>query len=177
MSGSLDTIKSLAIGAARCSPEFSRTSPSQRTETADLPVPRIMTTILIVDDSPTIRRMVRVSLQGLPGLTFREARTGLEAIETLVVAPADLIVLDLNMPDMHGLDVLKFVRAQSSFKTLPVVVLTTRGDEPSRQAALAAGATVFLTKPFSPQALAGDVSALLGLNRPPSSPARVGEQP
>jgi two-component system chemotaxis response regulator CheY len=122
-----------------------------------------MTRILIVDDSPTIRRMVRVALNGLTSLTFREAATGLEAIESLVVAPVDLIVLDLNMPDMHGLEVLKFVRAQEAFRTLPIVVLTTRGDEPSRQAALASGATLFLTKPFSPQALAGDVAALLGV--------------
>jgi two-component system, chemotaxis family, chemotaxis protein CheY len=135
-----------------------------------------MTTILIVDDSPTIRRMVRVSLEPLAGVTFREASNGLEAIETLVVTPADLIVLDLNMPDMHGLDVLKFVRSQSSFKNLPVVVLTTRGDEPSRQAALAAGATVFLTKPFSPAALAHDVGNLLGLDRSAPSRARAGER-
>lgn len=134
-----------------------------------------MTTILIVDDSATIRRMVRVSLQSLPGLLFQEARTGLEAIESLVVTPADLIVLDLNMPDMHGLDVLKFVRAQTSFASLPVVVLTTRGDEPSRQAALSAGATVFLTKPFSPQALAHDVRTLLGLHPSASSPAPARE--
>lgn len=134
-----------------------------------------MTTILVVDDSPTIRRMVRVSLEGLPGLTFREAGTGLEAIEALVVSPADLVVLDLNMPDMHGLDVLKFVRAQSSFRTLPIVVLTTRRDEPSRQAALTAGATLFMTKPFSPQALAEDVCMLLGLERRAPSQARAGD--
>ena len=135
-----------------------------------------MTTILIVDDSPTIRRMVRVSLGTLSGLTFREASNGLEAIESLVVSPADLIVLDLNMPDMHGLDVLKFVRSQSSLKSLPVIVLTTRGDEPSRQAALSAGATLFLTKPFAPAALARDVGALLGLDHGASSPAPAGER-
>ena len=135
-----------------------------------------MTTILIVDDSPTIRRMVRASLEGLPGLTFREAQTGLDAIESLVVAPADLIVLDLNMPDMHGLDVLKFVRSQGAFATLPVVVLTTRGDESSRAAALAAGATLFLTKPFSPVALANDVRVLLGLDRPSASATSAGER-
>jgi two-component system, chemotaxis family, chemotaxis protein CheY len=135
-----------------------------------------MTTVLIVDDSPTIRRMVRVSLQGLPGLTFHEARTGLEAIETLVVNPADLIVLDLNMPDMHGLDVLKFVRGQASFATLPVVVLTTRGDEASRQAALAAGATLFLTKPFSPAGLARDVRTLLGTGDQPVSTSGRGRE-
>jgi two-component system chemotaxis response regulator CheY len=121
-----------------------------------------VTTVLIVDDSPTIRRMVRAALGTLPGLAFREAGTGLEAIESLVVAPADLIVLDLNMPDMHGLEVLRFVRAREAFKNLPIVVLTTRGDEASRQAALGSGATLFMTKPFSPQTLAADVGALLG---------------
>jgi two-component system chemotaxis response regulator CheY len=130
-----------------------------------------MTTILVVDDSPTMRRMVKVSLEALPGLTFREAGSGLEAIESLVVDPADLVVLDLNMPDMHGLDVLKFVRGQPSFAMLPIVVLTTRGDETSRQMALAAGATLFLTKPFSPSALARDVASLLGLERPAASAA------
>jgi two-component system chemotaxis response regulator CheY len=132
-----------------------------------------MTTILIVDDSPTIRRMVQVSLQSIPALTFREASTGLEAIESLVISPADLIVLDLNMPDMHGLDVLQFVRAQQSFATLPVVVLTTRSDEASRAAAMSAGATLFLTKPFVPAALARDIAGLLGLAAP-SAPARPG---
>jgi two-component system chemotaxis response regulator CheY len=136
-----------------------------------------MSSLLIVDDSPTIRRMVRVALEGISGLTFREAGTGLEAIESLVVSPADLIVLDLNMPDMHGLDVLRFVRAQEAFKTLPIVVLTTRGDEASRQVALASGATLFLTKPFTPQALAEDVSVLLGLERPATAPAGSRERP
>ena len=135
-----------------------------------------MTSILIVDDSPTIRRMVRVSLAGLPGLAFREAKTGLEAIECLVVSPADLIVLDLNMPDMHGIDVLKFVRSQAAFSNLPVAVLTTRGDEPSRQAAMAAGATLYLTKPFSPQELARDISSLLGLPAPGAPITPSGER-
>lgn len=120
-----------------------------------------MATILIVDDSPTIRRMVRVSLERLPGLQFREASTGLDAIESLVVSSADLVVLDLNMPDMHGLDVLQFVREQEAFKRLPIVVLTTVSDEASRAAVLARGATRFLTKPFAPDVLAREVGALL----------------
>ena len=116
-----------------------------------------------------------MALQTLPGLTFREAGTGLEAIESLVVAPTDLIVLDLIMPDMHGLEVLKFVRDREAFRSLPIVVLTTRGDESSRQAALSGGATLFLTKPFAPRTLATEVDALLG--RPATSaPARAGER-
>ena len=70
-----------------------------------------MQTILVVDDSPTIRRMVRTALGSLADVTFAEAGSGLQAIETLAVQPVQAIVLDLNMPDMHGLDVLKFLRA------------------------------------------------------------------
>src|SRR6187399_2735853 len=101
-----------------------------------------MPQILVVDDSPTIRRMVKASLAQMPdAVEFVEAASGLEAIERLGVGAVDLIVLDLNMPDMHGLEVLGFVRSHQRYRQLPVLVLTTRGDEESRAAALAAGAT------------------------------------
>ena len=116
--------------------------------------------ILIVDDSPTIRKMVRASLKDLEA-DFVDAATGLEAIEQLAVTRVQLIVLDLNMPDMHGIDVLKFVRRNPQYSTLPIVVLTTRGDEASRRTANAAGATTYMTKPFVPQALSRAVHELL----------------
>ena len=121
-----------------------------------------MSNILIVDDSPTMRRMVTASLRSLPGASFGEASSGLEAIERLALAPVDLMILDLNMPDMHGLEVLKFVRQHATFRTLPVIVLTTRGDESSREAAMTAGASAYMTKPFAPQVLAEHVRQLLG---------------
>src|SRR5262245_21668604 len=118
--------------------------------------------ILIVDDSATIRKMVRASLQSLDAdPQFAEASTGLEAIEQLALAGIGLVVLDLNMPDMHGIDVLRFVRRHQQYHDLPVVVLTTRGDDASRQTAADAGATTYLTKPFTPQALASTVRELL----------------
>jgi len=115
-----------------------------------------MPTILIVDDSPTIRRMVRASLANLHA-TFAEAASGLEGIESLAVSRIDAVVLDLNMPDMHGLDVLRFIRSHRQYSGVPVVVLTTRGDADGRTAALEAGATAYMTKPFSPPALAATV--------------------
>ena len=117
--------------------------------------------ILIVDDSPTIRKMVRAALQELESPEFVDAATGLEAIEQLALGRVQLVVLDLNMPDMHGIDVLNFVRRQQQYQNLPIVVLTTRGDEASRLAAESAGATTYLTKPFAPQVLATTVRALL----------------
>jgi two-component system, chemotaxis family, chemotaxis protein CheY len=116
--------------------------------------------VLIVDDSPTIRRMVRVTLTPL-SMEVIEAASGLEAIEQLAVASVNLIVLDLNMPDMHGLDVLGFVRASQKFQHIPVIVLTTRNDDASRAAALQAGATRYVTKPFKPQALLTEAREVL----------------
>jgi two-component system chemotaxis response regulator CheY len=120
-----------------------------------------MNTILVVDDSPTIRRMVQAALAPVAGVSFVEAGSGLQAIEVLAVRPVAVVVLDLNMPDMHGLDVLKFLRSHDTYSDLPVVILTTRGDDTSREAALKAGATAYLTKPFAPGVLASTVSGLL----------------
>jgi two-component system, chemotaxis family, chemotaxis protein CheY len=128
-----------------------------------------MQTILVVDDSPTIRRMVRTALGTLADVTFAEAGSGLQAIETLAIQPVQAIVLDLNMPDMHGLDVLRFLRSHQQYRSVPVMILTTRGDVTSREAALEAGATAYMTKPFSPSALATSVKTLLAESSAPSS--------
>jgi len=122
-----------------------------------------MRTILVVDDSPTMRRMIMASLRELGDVTFDQAGSGLEAIERLALAPIDLVVLDLNMPDVHGLEVLRFMRTHDRFRALPVVVVTTRGDEESREAALREGATRYLTKPFQPATLAPEIRALLDM--------------
>ena len=119
-----------------------------------------MSHILIVDDSPTIRRMVRVSLAPI-GAEFIEASSGLEAIEQLALGPIRLMVLDLNMPDMHGLEVLGFVRANQKFQQLPILVLTTRDDPSSRTAAMQAGATNYLTKPFTPTNLLAEARGMI----------------
>lgn len=112
--------------------------------------------------------MVKASLASLPEpAEFIEAASGLEAIEKLALGGVDLIVLDLNMPDMHGLEVLGFVRAQQKYRTVPVIVLTTRGDAASRQAAIERGASAYVTKPFQPAALAADVSQLLARTSQP----------
>jgi two-component system chemotaxis response regulator CheY len=120
-----------------------------------------MKKILIVDDSATMRRMIHASLQGVAGVAFEQAATGLEAIERLALSPVDLVLLDLNMPDMHGLEVLRFARGHPALREIPIIILTTRGDEESRSAALAAGATRYMTKPFGPDTLAPAVQDLL----------------
>ncbi len=120
-----------------------------------------MKNILVVDDSPTMRRMVMASLRAVGNVRFYEAESGLEAIEKLSLSSVDLIMLDLNMPDMHGMEVLKFVRSHQRYAKLPVIILTTRGDEESRTTAIEAGASLYMTKPFRPASLVSGVQQFL----------------
>ena len=120
-----------------------------------------MTEVLVVDDSKVMRDMVSACLKPNGSLTITQASSGLEAIERLSLERFDIVVLDLNMPDIGGLEVLEFVRSQDKLGELPIIVVTTRGDDASRSRALAAGATRYLTKPFSPEAILGEVNALL----------------
>jgi two-component system chemotaxis response regulator CheY len=117
--------------------------------------------ILIVDDSRVMREMVIACLRGLSGLEFAQAASGLEAIERLSLSPYRAMVLDLNMPDIGGFEVIEFVRCQDKLKELPILVVTTRGDESSKARALELGASAFMTKPFAPEAILGAVRGLL----------------
>jgi two-component system, chemotaxis family, chemotaxis protein CheY len=117
--------------------------------------------ILVVDDSKVMREMIVACLRPVPGVTFTHAASGLEAIEKLSVVKFDLAVLDLNMPDIGGLEVLEFVRGQDKLRLLPIIVVTTRGDEASQSKAMNAGATRFMTKPFDSNAILSEVSGLL----------------
>ncbi len=117
--------------------------------------------VLIVDDSKVMRDMISACLRTHGELELVQAASGLEAIEHLSLRSFDLVVLDLNMPDVGGIEVTEFVRQQDQLRTLPIIIVTTRGDEGSRTRALAAGATRFMTKPFSPQELLSEVRTLL----------------
>jgi two-component system chemotaxis response regulator CheY len=117
--------------------------------------------VLVVDDSATMRRMVIAALRPLGEITFDQAVSGLDAIERVMMASVDLVLLDLNMPDMHGLEVLRFIRGQPTLSHVPVVILTTRGDQDSRAAALRGGATMYLTKPFVPASIVSELRPLL----------------
>jgi two-component system chemotaxis response regulator CheY len=124
---------------------------------------------LIVDDSKVMREMVIACLRAIDGLTFTHAASGLEALERLSLKAFDFVVLDLNMPDIGGYEVIEFIRGQDKLRALPILVLTTRGDESSRAKALGAGATRFMTKPFSPDQLLTEVRSLTS-GRPGAPP-------
>jgi two-component system chemotaxis response regulator CheY len=117
--------------------------------------------ILVVDDSKVMREMVIACLRGESQLGFAQAASGLEAIERLSLASFALVVLDLNMPDIGGVEVVEFIRAQDHLRTLPILIVTTRGDDASRDRVMAAGASAFMTKPFTPEGLITAVRDLL----------------
>jgi two-component system chemotaxis response regulator CheY len=127
-----------------------------------------MLDVLVVDDSKVIREMIIACLSAEEGLSFTQAASGLEAIEQLSLKPYRLVVLDLNMPDIGGFEVLDFVRAQDRLRALPILVVTTRGDETSRGRAIASGASAFMTKPFTPEGILVEVKKLLREAEEPS---------
>lgn len=120
-----------------------------------------VTHVLVVDDSKVMRDMIVACLRPEGRLSFTHAASGLEAIEKLSLTQFELVVLDLNMPDIGGIEVVEFVRGQDMLRHLPIIIVTTRGDESSRAQALAAGASRFMTKPFTPESLLAEVRALL----------------
>lgn len=125
-----------------------------------------MQRLLVVDDSKLMRDMVAACLRPLGDVEFEFAGTGLEAIERLALAQFDIVVLDLNMPDVGGLEVIEFVRAQDKLKTLPILIVTTRGDDASKARVIEAGASGFLSKPFSPVQILAEVRRLLAGGTP-----------
>lgn len=127
-----------------------------------------MLDVLVVDDSKVIREMMIACLRAEEGLSFTQAASGLEAIEQLSLKAYRLVVLDLNMPDIGGFEVLEFVRAQDRLRDLPILVVTTRGDETSRARALERGASAFMTKPFTPEGIVTEVKRLLAGAQEPS---------
>ncbi|PYO07446.1 MAG: hypothetical protein DMD30_10975 [Gemmatimonadetes bacterium] len=118
--------------------------------------------ILVADDEPHIGRIIKMKLEQGP---FRVslAYDGQEAIDFINnEEQVDLAVLDLMMPKLSGLDVLRQIREQERFKNLPCIILTAGGDAKHERDALALGATQFLTKPFSPKKLYALVARLTG---------------
>lgn len=122
-------------------------------------------TILVVDDEPQIRRVMRTTLTS-QGYTLLEARTGEEALETFRRERADLILLDINMPGIPGLEVCREIRATSE---VPIIMLTVRNTERDKVMALDAGADDYVVKPFGIDELLARIRAALRRATPAES--------
>ena len=120
-----------------------------------------MANILTVDDSPSIRQMIKVVLAPT-GHTVIEAGDGAQGLEKVKSTKLDLVITDLNMPVMNGMDFIKAVRGLPNQVGLPIVFLTTESDDGVRQQAKSAGATAWITKPFKQEQLLAVVKKVLG---------------
>ncbi|MEO7352881.1 MAG: type II/IV secretion system protein [Gemmatimonadales bacterium] len=127
--------------------------------------PKSKGTILLVEDEDTLRRVMRDLLEQ-EGYTICEARDGVEALEQVDRHNPDLMLLDLNLPNVDGYSVLAQLRSRPATIDLPILVLSARGDEDNEVRVLRLGATDFLTKPFRPRALSARLEATLARRRP-----------
>lgn len=117
-------------------------------------------TVAVVDDSELIRRMLEYALKS-KGYSVVVAEDGLEALELLARTPCDLVLLDINMPRMDGLSVIKALRESEEWADLPIIVLTAASELTDRDRAMELGATDYMLKPFKPSELLARVAPYL----------------
>ena len=116
--------------------------------------------ILVVDDSATVRKFVSLSLS-MQGFKVVGASDGMEALEKLPAEKVDLVITDLNMPNMDGYEFIRTLRESNLYKDLPVIILSSLSDQTSRDLGLKAGAHSYLVKPFSIEKVQYEVAKYL----------------
>jgi two-component system chemotaxis response regulator CheY len=112
-----------------------------------------MPNILVVDDSATMRQLIRFTLKRIPNANVIEATDGVDALQKMSSDKVDIILVDINMPVMDGFKLVSVVRKDSKYKDIPIIMITTEGAEEEIQKALSLGANAYLTKPLKPQEL------------------------
>ena len=117
--------------------------------------------LLVVDDSATTRMLISLTLKKEGTYNITEVADGKEAVDKLGDQSVDCVLTDINMPHMNGLDLIAYIRAKHSEPTVPIIVITTQGEEESRDEGLAKGANAYLTKPISGPKLVSLVKELL----------------
>jgi two-component system chemotaxis response regulator CheY len=118
--------------------------------------------ILIVEDSPTMRSLVVSALEELGApVHITEAASGFEALRELPREVYDLIVTDINMPDINGLELVSFVKSNAAYREIPLLIISTEGSERDRLKGLELGADAYLVKPFDPETLRRTARELL----------------
>lgn len=122
-----------------------------------------MKTIMIVEDSATTRSMIRAVLEEFDEVETVEAASGFEAIKLLPSQEVDLVVTDINMPDINGLELINFMRKDERWVKIPIIIISTERSEEDKRRGVALGADAYITKPFDPEDLQGLVKELFSL--------------
>lgn len=109
--------------------------------------------VLVVDDSATTRAMIISAIEVLEGTRVVEANNGFDALRLLPLMPFDLIITDINMPDISGLELINFLKKNPEHKNIPLIILSTEKSEKDKERGLVLGASEYLVKPFDPEKL------------------------
>jgi len=117
--------------------------------------------ILIAEDSTTMRYLIVSTISAMGDFDILEAANGFEALRILPREKVDLVLTDINMPDINGLELVSFVRNNPHYKTTPLIIISTEGSERDREKGLSLGADAYLVKPFSPEELQGLIRRFL----------------
>jgi two-component system chemotaxis response regulator CheY len=111
--------------------------------------------VLIVEDSKAAREFIAATVESVSGVEAFTTSSGFEALKLLPRHRFDLIITDINMPDINGLELINFVKKNPNYRETPLFIITTEGGEKDRDRGMALGAAEYLVKPFQPQSLEG----------------------
>ena len=118
--------------------------------------------VLIVEDSRAMRGLIRATVEQMPGFLTHEAGSGFEALKALPKHHYDLIITDINMPDINGLELISFVKNHPQYRDIPLIVVSTERSEEDRRRGMSLGASGYLVKPFKGDELQELVRNVLG---------------
>jgi two-component system chemotaxis response regulator CheY len=120
-----------------------------------------MKNVLVVEDSKAIRSLIRVALEEAGPFFVVEAGNGFEALKSLPTRRFDLIITDINMPDINGLELIGFVRSNPAYNTIPLIIVSTEKSDEDKKRGLALGASNYIIKPFTKEDLLAAVKSTL----------------
>jgi len=133
-----------------------------------------MPRVLVVEDSVSMRAFVRGALEAdapdMGVVEVVEAGSGFDALRLLPRGPYDLVITDINMPDINGLELVQFIRNSEQHRMIPILLISTRSSERDRERGLSLGANGYLTKPFTPEILRAEASRQLAAALPQADP-------
>lgn len=125
--------------------------------------------VLVVEDSAAMRSFIASTVEEIEAVEATEAASGFEALKELPRRQFDLIITDINMPDINGLELVRFIRENERYRDCPLIIVSTESSQRDRERGLALGANSYLVKPFSPSDLKDCVERFLKDPCPASS--------
>jgi two-component system chemotaxis response regulator CheY len=119
--------------------------------------------VLVVDDSASMRSLLVSTLEEIDGIETVQASNGFEALKALPMQSFDLVLTDINMPEINGLEIVHFIKNNQTYRKIPLIIISTEQGQADIQKGLALGAQKYITKPFDPEQVKKAVKELLNL--------------